>query len=70
MATIKITPSHAFVAATPIAFAISAPRKYEIPTYIPIQPMPATSAPSVKSQNRSRKIADTKAGSVTDATKV
>jgi hypothetical protein len=70
MATIKITPSNAFVPTAPIAFAISAPRKYEIPTYIPTQPMPATSAPSMKSQNRTRKIPDTNAGSVTDATKV
>jgi hypothetical protein len=32
--------------------------------------MPATSAPSRNSQNRTRKIPDTKAGNVADATKV
>jgi hypothetical protein len=50
-------------------FAISAPRKYESPTYIPIQPIPATAAPSMKIGKRTRKIPETKAGIVTDARK-
>ena len=50
--------------------ATSSPRKYESPTYIPIQKTPATSAPSTNSQNRTRKMPETKAGIVTDAAKV
>ena len=70
MATITATPSTAFVPALPMRLAISAPKKYESPTYIPIQPIPATSAPRMNIQNRTRKIPDTKAGIVTEATKL
>ena len=69
-ATINTTPSTALAPTLPMRFAISSPRAYEIPTYIPIQPIPATSAPSMNTQNRTRKIPDTKAGIVMDATKV
>ena len=70
MATMTMTPSIAFAPALPIRLAISAPKKYDTPTYIPTQPMPATSAPSMNTQNRTRKIPETNAGIVTDARKV
>jgi hypothetical protein len=67
MTTSTITPMMALVPAAPTACAISSPRKYAIATYMPIQAMPATSAPITKSQNRTWKIPDTNAGIVTDA---
>jgi len=70
IATITTTPSTAFVPASPIRLAISAPRKYESPTYIPIQPTPATSAPSINTEKPTRKIPDTKAGIDRAATKL
>ena len=50
--------------------ATSSPRRYDRPTYIPIQPTPATSAPRTNNGKRTRKIPETKAGIVTDATNV
>lgn len=70
MATIISTPSIAAVPAFPTSRAISSPRKYEIPAYMPIQAIPATSAPSMNRGKRTRKIPDTKAGKVVDAMKV
>jgi hypothetical protein len=51
MATMARTPMITLMLAVPTARAISSPRKYEIPPYMPIQPMPATSAPSINRQN-------------------
>jgi hypothetical protein len=59
MATIRRTPSSAFVPVFPMRLATSAPRRYEIPTYIAIKKEPETSAPSMKTGNRIRKIPDT-----------
>src|SRR5437763_2338266 len=62
-------PRTAFAPALPIRFAISAPKKQETPTYIPIQPIPAAAAPSTKTGNCPRKIPVTNAGIVTVARK-
>ncbi len=68
-ATITTTASTAFDPVFPIRLATSAPRKYEIPTYIAVKKEPEASAPSMKTGNRTRKIPDIYAGMVTDAAK-
>ena len=60
----------AVVSAFPMRSATSSPRTYDSPTYTPTKKAPAAIAPSTNSQNRTLKIPDTKAGSVTDAMKV
>jgi len=62
-------PGIAAVPAFPTSRAISSPRKYEVPAYMPIQAVPAASAPSKNRGKRTRKIPDTKAGKVVDAMK-
>jgi hypothetical protein len=52
IATITTTPSTAFVPASPMRLAISAPRKYESPTYIPIQPTDASSKHTLTARAR------------------